>query len=445
MRFLAAFFLLVPLFASAAGGAAYAVLPSAGATFNTTSGISPVAIPFTFAPTAANDAVIGSKSIPVSVQTPYGAASGTVKTAGIFSKPVAVALAKGLVKLNLPLTVGTAIHDAYQAAGMQIQPDGTPFVSPPPGGGSWLYNGQPVFSSSICAGVAGFSCGSLPAPVLPTVPCGLSSGSCYSGSVPYYNSCCGLMGYLPVFMDAGAPPPAPATPAQKDAAVDAFVNANGTNAARAMSEAQSAGVPVPDTVVDSAAAPSPMIANTPWQSVGTQTDAAGNKQTVQKSATVEVTPQPGQPLSAPLPVKITENSQTINNTTNTVTNSSTNVQVNQAPNVTQSPAISPTNPVSDFCQQNPDAASCADVRTGGLPVEQIGKRTVDVSSNLGHFNFTGGASCPPDRALVTHGQTVLVSYKPFCDFLGIFRFAAIAVGLFVSGLIIMGQRSAGSD
>jgi hypothetical protein len=103
------------------------------------------------------------------------------------------------------------------------------------------------------------------------------------------------------------------------------------------------------------------------------------------------------------------------------------------------------NSFDKFCAANPDNAACGDIATGGLADVPIGTKTVNISADLSHFSFAMSGSCPGDKTLSVGGQTVTVSYAPFCQFLGIFRYAAIAVATFAAGMILLGQRSTDSE
>lgn len=434
--YVAALFALIFFSNSSFAGAAYAIVPSAGAVFDSATGIIPQATPYTFSASAANDGVVAARSIPVAANTPYGAVSGNVKTAGIISKPVAASLGKSLMRLNLPVQIGMALYDAYQASNMSVDANGT-VLNPPVGFSQYVLPGLSFTSlgaAMAAVGATGIYSTSVPAP---GASCGFGGAAqmCYVTTNWYVIA-------VPVTASPGAA--TPASLAQKDAAIDTFANTTvqSDNAVRLASAAYAAQVSLPSISVVGLQSP-PVSLLTPWQTVGTTTDANGNKLSVQKQAQVDILPSTA-PLSttdSPLPVRITENTQTINSA-NAPVSSATSLLAHTQPGSTASPAVTPQTP-ADLCKDHPDASACAALGEGSLPVETIGTKSVDVSQNMGHFSFAGAGACPADKtvALGMGATSIKVSYTPLCTFLGIFRIAALAMGLFVSGLIVMGQRA----
>lgn len=85
--------------------------------------------------------------------------------------------------------------------------------------------------------------------------------------------------------------------------------------------------------------------------------------------------------------------------------------------------------------------------SGTVAADAIGTRNVDLSTfGFNTFSFTGTAACPAPRTftLQNGGQLIAVSWQPFCDFVGWFRPVALAVSLFIAGMIMLGQRSSDS-
>lgn len=262
-------------------------------------GIIPQAVPFTFGGTPANDAVIGSRTIPFGAQTPYGPATGgAIKQAGLFSKPVAAAMGKALLKAVPLISVGSALWDAMQAAGMTIDPSGAVMIPSP----------DAVYA---CSPYAGCTKPFVNAGGSPDCPSGAFIGSDYTNP-PYVL----WMWNTPYVCRWGAgatvppsPPPSPATDPQKDAAIDGYANSGGDKAGRLMQDAQAAGIPTPDTPYDPSYAFPSQPAATPWKQTGTSTDAAGNVTTTEKQ--IVITPSPaGQNVGQPVPVTVTENTRT---------------------------------------------------------------------------------------------------------------------------------------
>lgn len=434
---LASVFALIFFSHASFAGAQYAIVPSAGATFDSMAGIIPQAAPYTFSASAANDGVVAARSIPVAANTPYGPVSGTVKTAGILSKPAAAALGKGLMRLNLAVQIGSVLYDVYQAANMTVDPVSGTVLAPSGFNQLWGnnccgYPQQPT-AQQYCASTGAFN----------AVQSG-SSWLCMNGTTPQNSTAYGPVSNVFLYSSVPAPATTPATLAQKDAAIDAFANVTtqSANALRLASDAYAAKISLPNiSVVGPQSQPATLT--TPWQTVGTTTDANGNKLSVQKQAQIDISPStdPLATTDSPLPVKITENTQTINNV-NAPVSSATNLLTNTQPGATASPAVTPQTP-ADLCKDHPDASACATMGDGTLPTETIGTKSIDVSQNMGHFSFAGAGACPADKTvLLGSGATsIKVSYTPLCTFLGIFRIAAIAMGLFVSGLIVMGQRA----
>lgn len=442
---LASVFALIFFSHASFAGAQYAIVPSAGATFDSMAGIIPQAAPYTFTASAANDGVVAARSIPVAANTPYGPVSGTVKTAGILSKPAAAALGKGLMRLNLAVQIGSVLYDVYQAANMTVDSAGVPTIasSAPTG----FVDCMTGFSDAgaMNANVPAY-CASKPDMVFGHTPIASNlSGVC--PQLVFTGWSTGFNGYSrSCLLSAGAPAPAsvPATVAQKEAAIDTFANNSTTsaNALRLASDAYAAKISLPNILVVGPQS-QPATLTTPWQTVGTTTDANGNKLSVQKQAQIDISPStdPLATTDSPMPVRITENTQTINNV-NAPVSSATTLLTNTQPGATASPAVTPQTP-ADLCKDHPDASACATMGDGTLPTETIGTKSIDVSQNMGHFSFAGAGACPADKTvLLGSGATsIKVSYTPLCTFLGIFRIAAIAMGLFVSGLIVMGQRA----
>lgn len=84
--------------------------------------------------------------------------------------------------------------------------------------------------------------------------------------------------------------------------------------------------------------------------------------------------------------------------------------------------------------------------TGEVPdADAIEERNLDFSTfAFNTYTFTGTAACPAPRTLSLTRGLVPFSYQPFCDFLNVFKFAALALAMFVAALIMLGQRSSDS-
>lgn len=97
----------------------------------------------------------------------------------------------------------------------------------------------------------------------------------------------------------------------------------------------------------------------------------------------------------------------------------------------------------DPCLES-DKVGCLD--TGDIPeAEEIGTKELNFSTfAFNTYTFSGTASCPAPRAVTISGTPMAFSYQPFCDFLNVFKFAALAVSMFVAAMIMIGQRSSDS-
>lgn len=360
---------------SAFAGAAVAITPGAGAAMDAAAGIIPQAVPFTFGGTPANDAVIGSRTIPFGAQTPYGPATGgAIKQAGLFSKPVAAAMGKALLRLAVPITIGMALYDAMQAAGMQVDAAGNVVVSEPLlSCGGWSYV---RCISAKDAGANSFTC-----------PAGWNLLTGFAGGVvsPYtgYGMGCGDPG-------GAALPSSPATDPQKDGAIDGYANSGGDKAGRLMQDAQAAGIPTPDTPYDPSYAFPSQPAASPWKQTGTSTDAAGNVTTTEKQ--IVITPNPaGQNVGQPIPVTVTENTRTSVNGVPTGTSSTTLADTGAG--TTPSQTLQPTN-------VNVDLTPVVNA-VNGTTAEVVKSNTLlgDIKNALGFGQAVNSAA--PDAQLST--------------------------------------------
>jgi hypothetical protein len=422
------FFYSSPVFA---GLPAYDISAGGGAAFNPVAGIVPAGSPVTLGVTAANDAVVASRSIPVAANTPYGPVAGTVKTAGLLSKPAIGALMKGLLRAVPLISVGSAIYDAMQAANMSIDSAGNAMVSGPDCTAyfsgfvdSWTTTYVKSTSGNICVVdyyyTSNFACNYL--------------GGCIASQSPYSHA-----------QQAGAPgQPSPASGAQKDAAIDAYVGANNGNALRGAQEALAGGQSLPSVAVDPALSPAAAPMVSPWTTTGTSIDpATGAVTSTQKQAQVEVLPPPD--LASPIPVKVTENTRTIVN--NNITNNSSSVVNNSQTGFTPSPVVQSSTPAPapapDPCIANPDRMGC--ITEGAMPQpEVIKEKTLDFASfAFNTFTFSGTGACPADRTISKAGVTF--HYAPVCNFMSFFHYGALAFAFFIGGMIMVGQRQSATD
>lgn len=309
-------FTLLLVFPCVAFPAALAVVPSGGAIFDATAGINPVAAPFTFTGTPANDAIQAAKSIPVQVTTPLGSGSGTVKTVGIFSKPVAISLGKALAKLALPVQIGSALYDAYQLANMPVV-GGVPQVQPTGyAPADWIYS----MTGSNSGSGTGYT---LEAAFRSHNATQLNSGysaNCTATTCQLFHPCCGVMqtitttgqpngAYMVAIPHNLYVPPSltPATPTQQDNAITAYGNVSGANGAKMATEAAAAGVPVPQIAVDTTQSP-PVDIVTPWVETAKSTNAQGVSTVTEKQSLVTISPSGN--LNDPMPVRYSENTKT---------------------------------------------------------------------------------------------------------------------------------------
>lgn len=420
---------------------AYVVTPGAGAVFSATAGIIPQAVPVTFAPSAANDGVLTSRSIPVSVNTPQGVASGTVKTAGILSKPAAAALGKGLMRLNLAVQVGSVLYDVYQAANMTVDSAGVPTIasSAPTG----FVDCMTGFSDAgaMNANVPAY-CASKPDMVFGHTPIASNlSGVC--PQLVFTGWSTGFNGYSrSCLLSAGAPAPAPvpASIAQKEAAIDTFANNSTTsvNALRLASDAYAAKIDLPNISVVGPQSP-PVSILSPLVETSRSTDALGNVTKTLTQTEVVPSPDPLASLDSPIPVKILEHTQT---QLNTAPSGSTIKTVSTAaPGVPADPALSPSTaqpPAQTDCDKNPDSIGCsqfgdADIPDFNLPGKNV--KLTFVPTPLGN-----GGSCPAPKTFSYFGKTYSLSYAPLCTLVSTMRplvlllFSLASAYIFVGGL-----------
>lgn len=420
------FFVSGSAFAASAAGA-YVVSPATGATFNA-SGISPAAVPFTFTPSAANDGAVAARSIPVSVQTPYGAASGTVKTAGLISKPVAASLGKSLLRLAVPIQIGFALYDAFQASQISVNPDGTVGSIVPDDGSVWC----DVSHNSKCL---------KPNSVSPFCPSGYSFTSIAPSSVisnilgGFYSCSIGVTQYV-------APSPRPATLADQDAAIDKFANnsASSSNATALASDAYKANIPMPNIGVDVVKSP-PVTALTPWVDVATNTDSLGNVTRTSKQAEITFSPTLGASLNDPIPTTIKENTKTTLNATPQTTASDlvsqsasgATLPSNVSSPSSASPSASPTD-----CDKFPNSVGCAALGENDVPDSPLGERLIPVS--LGGSVVSEAGACPAPKTFSVLGRAFTLPMTPLCDFCSGIRpfvllcFALAAAYIFVGGV-----------
>jgi len=97
--------------------------------------------------------------------------------------------------------------------------------------------------------------------------------------------------------------------------------------------------------------------------------------------------------------------------------------------------------VPDICVKNPNASACADLGTApATPALPTGTVNVGATS-FSSIAFAGGAVCPAPKVYTMSGRIFTYSYQPFCDFLGYFKPVALAVAMFIAGLIMFGQKS----
>lgn len=310
------FFTLLLVFPCVAFSASLAVVPSGGAIFDATAGINPVAAPFTFTGTPANDAIQAAKSIPVQVTTPLGSGSGTVKTVGIFSKPVAISLGKALAKLALPVMIGSALYDAYQLANMPVV-GGIPQVQPVGYAPTdWIFS----MTGSPSGAGTGYT---LEAAFRSHNASNLNSGysaDCTATTCQLFHPCCGVLQTITTSGQAGGNymvpishnlyvPPAlsPATPVQQDNAITSYGNISGVNGAKMATDAVAAGVPVPQIAVDPTQSP-PVDIVTPWVETAKSTNAQGVSTVTEKQSLVTLSPSGN--LNDPISVRYSENTKT---------------------------------------------------------------------------------------------------------------------------------------
>jgi hypothetical protein len=323
--------------------AAYSFTPSAGAVFDSAAGIIPQAAPYTFSASAANDGVIAARSIPVAANTPYGQVSGTVKTAGILSKPAAAAMGKALMRLNLAVSVGSALYDVYQAANMPVDANGNPTVpSSVYSNWSWTATGGNLSSTAQGACDSIFSQyfgsgGYINGPATPSNAAGSIYNCNHIRNFDGYNA-----GDYVAAATSSVGSPVPATVAQKDAAIDTYANASSANALQLASDAYAAKIDLPNiSVVGPQSQPAVMLS--PWVEAGMSIDANGNKLITYKQAQIDIAPStdPLATTASPLPIRITENTR-VDNSVGVPQSSSTSLVAKVATGT--SPAASVVSP-----------------------------------------------------------------------------------------------------
>lgn len=408
---------------AAVSAGAYVVSAGSGATFSA-SGISPAAVPYTFAASAANDGVAVSRAVPVSVVTPYGTVAANVASSGLLSKAGAAALGKLLWRALPVIGTGMAVYDAWQAYGITKKPDGT-------------FSYQPSDGSQWCSVSQNMKC-ILPNATNPYCPSGygLTSGAPASVTLNVLGGqySCGIS-------VAQYVPPAAVLPtdAIKDAAIDAYANnaASSNNATALTSAASAAKIPFPSISV---VAVPPTVATSPWTYVQTSTDALGNTTTTSKQAEITYTPTAGAPMDAPIPVGIKENTKTTYNAAPSGTSSEVvNPAVSGASlpsNVSSSAAPASSSPTD--CDKNPTSIGCSGFGDADVPDQPLGTRDVPIS--LGLNSVTEAASCPAPRSFSVMGRSFTLSYAPLCGFCSGVRpfvllcFSLAAAFIFVGGV-----------
>lgn len=97
----------------------------------------------------------------------------------------------------------------------------------------------------------------------------------------------------------------------------------------------------------------------------------------------------------------------------------------------------------DPCIDNPDRAACSKLENTFTP-EAIETKEIAIDGTLSSITIGNGGSCPADKVVTISSGNITLRYQPFCDFLAIFRYAALIVGAMVAGLILLGQRSSDS-
>lgn len=427
-----AVFLVFCSFAHSATSAAYVVTPGAGAVFSSTAGIVPQAVPMIFAATAANDAVSASRSIPFSVNTPHGVASGTVNTAGLISKPVAASLGKSLMRLNVPLQIGLALYDAYQAAGMTVDANGNVSASAPSG---YFYGSGTDGSVHYLTAQAFLDFMNTKSTYVSPYQLKLDSPSANGNvNLSYLNYNWGTV-TTAVYV-SGAPVSAPATLAQKDTAIDSFANASASNAVRLAWEAYAAKVTYPNLSIIGLQSPSVSVLS-PWAETATAIDSLGNVTKTLTRTEVVVSPDPAAMFDSAIPVKIIEHTQTQVNAS--PSGSSSKVVSSAAPGVSADSALSASAippPVQTDCDKNPDSIGCSQFGEADIPDFELPGKNVPLT--FAPTALGGVGACPAPKTFTYFGKVYSLPYTPLCAMVTTMRPLVILLSSLAAAYIFVG-------
>lgn len=497
-----AFWVLLFLFlcvrSAHAGVASYVVSAGAGAFFLAGVGIVPSQVTPTFTPTVASTAVTMSRSIPVSVATPYGAATGAVNLAGDIALPIAIVAAKAYAGSNPYVRAGSALYAAYQAYGFIPDSSGSFGKSPSgfaPAGKIYSLTGSNVPAAGVDFSFASAIMSHFPYPGVYVVNVGDNFSLIYPGQSVVWN------GYAPSFLldlhsgyTSPAPPPnTPLVSSDTAAAVDSFVNTGSISTDAAHVASLLRDMPYTAYVPPVAGSPASDLV-TPWGVFSRTYDAAGNQVVTSKQMDINISPTSGANINAPLAVQVTENTQTTTN--GVITGSSSAAAASAAPGTSADPSLAPSssnaaaaaaqpavaaaaaaaanatpppadlaalkasvdavkasidaNTLTKFCTDNPLNTACSDLSQVDFPSDTLKENNVDVgsafSSAVGAFTFSGGGSCPADHVIGLHNSPaqIVISWASLCQYIGWFRLAILAVASFVCAMIIMGQRASDS-
>lgn len=431
MRFLAALFFLFSSSCFAVTAAQYSVQASAGASYDAMMGIIMSNVAPKFSATAAGDAVQAVKSAPLSISTPYGPAAGTLTTSGLLSKPAVAALGKALARASPYVMAGTALYDIYTLAGMVMDSSGNVMYVPPPS--------QVVYTSPACAAQAQSIYGGQSFWVgTSLVPYGgasqvLANGQCLAGwpDATWHGVGWGFT--------AVPPAPAPATQAQKDAAIDAGIAADINAAARLAADAWKAGEIFPAMSVIQSVPKQSFQTN--WYQTAAYLDVLNNATVTEAQAVISFDPAASATVNDPIPMTVVENKRTTTN--GTQTGSSSSPVVSQAPgNTTASGPNSPLQPQNQTdCDKNPNSIGCSAFGESDVPDSPLG--TLSQSVSFTPVNLGGGGSCPAPRTFHAAGTSFSMSYDRICTFQSQSKPLVLAACALIGAFIFVGGMKIG--
>ena len=90
-----------------------------------------------------------------------------------------------------------------------------------------------------------------------------------------------------------------------------------------------------------------------------------------------------------------------------------------------------------LCKQHPDILACQQLDTPSDPNITNNDKNIDITPDSGWGADSG--SCPADRTMTLHGQTVAYSWSPVCTYAGIMRYPIIGFAWLTAVLIALGM------